>query len=778
MDDLNKVIERKAAWIKDGGGIGLPGADLDEILHHYQWAYKKIATFHGREQLMEAALTKYTNSKPCEKYGVNLVCIGQSGAGKTAFMAKLASLVADKEKETEEASRKPVLIRFCGTSEGSRTGFALIKSICRQIEFAHGLPHVPRADYAKTTEYLHKLLREHPVVLFIDSLDQLTNENEARSSLSFLKKRADEDDEEVEGEESETSSKSSKRSIIVVSTLPDDTSSDDDSGFYGCATHLQSVKAPTLEVPLLAADSESFLQNALQESGRSVTADQLQHILTQGNAEPSPLYFTLASRFFMKWTSALPTSDLKLVPTVRALICQIFAQVENDYGTVLVSRALAYLTFSKNGLSLTEWEDLLSLDDEVVDAVFQYSEMNIRRVPTHVVVRLKNELGDLLVSRSGGRYYWYHRQLIEAAFDVYAPFKLRAHELMGTYFADLVPIQMIMSRNVTKQPRVIAARDEHSIWLPSAKINESRAGEGAHHLVEVARMLHEEGKAGGGQDTKKRSEEATMRAIEEICSLECVIAAFRTSSEVGMSLVPLVLCLYSVKESLCEESENTKVLGDRLYAFYRWLLMDASTMATATSHLKTLLSAIFNSAHRQPKQSALNPQMRDLDGVLTAKSSVSFASLNQKQNDNDVLIKCRDIGTASEFSANVMSLAGHTRGVKSVSYSPDGKQIVSGSWDKTIKVWDAASGACVATLEGHSFLVQSVSYSPDGKQIVSGSEDNTIKVWDAASGACVSTLEGHTGDVYSVSYSPDGKQIASGSSDATIKVWDIFAFKG
>ncbi len=68
-----------------------------------------------------------------------------------------------------------------------------------------------------------------------------------------------------------------------------------------------------------------------------------------------------------------------------------------------------------------------------------------------------------------------------------------------------------------------------------------------------------------------------------------------------------------------------------------------------------------------------------------------------------------------------------------MSFSPDGKRIVSGSQDKTVKVWDAQTGQETLTLKGHSDLVTSVSFSPDGKRIVSGSGDKTLKVWDISS---------------------------------------------
>jgi len=65
-----------------------------------------------------------------------------------------------------------------------------------------------------------------------------------------------------------------------------------------------------------------------------------------------------------------------------------------------------------------------------------------------------------------------------------------------------------------------------------------------------------------------------------------------------------------------------------------------------------------------------------------------------------------------------------------VSFSPDGRRIVSGSVDNTLKVWDAESGQEMLTLKGHSSSVRSVSFSPDGKRIVSGSFDKTVKIWD------------------------------------------------
>lgn len=118
---------------------------------------------------------------------------------------------------------------------------------------------------------------------------------------------------------------------------------------------------------------------------------------------------------------------------------------------------------------------------------------------------------------------------------------------------------------------------------------------------------------------------------------------------------------------------------------------------------------------------------------------------------------------------------GHSDGVNAVAFSPDGKTIVSGSDDNTIKLWEAASGKLLRTLESHVASVFEVTFSSDSKLLASGSSDSTIKLWDVASGKLIRILEGHSGPVLAVAFSPDGKALASGSWDGSIKLWDIVA---
>ncbi len=99
--------------------------------------------------------------------------------------------------------------------------------------------------------------------------------------------------------------------------------------------------------------------------------------------------------------------------------------------------------------------------------------------------------------------------------------------------------------------------------------------------------------------------------------------------------------------------------------------------------------------------------------------------------------------------AELLCLRGHESMVFDVSFSPDGQRLISGSWDKTVRVWNATSGAELLCLRGHEDRVCSVSFSPDGQRLVSVSLDDTVRTWDAASGACLEVTKG-LGDVVAI----------------------------
>ena len=122
--------------------------------------------------------------------------------------------------------------------------------------------------------------------------------------------------------------------------------------------------------------------------------------------------------------------------------------------------------------------------------------------------------------------------------------------------------------------------------------------------------------------------------------------------------------------------------------------------------------------------------------------------------------------------ALIRTLEGHTDQVWCCAVDPEGRWIVSGADDRTLRLWDVASGQTLRTFEGHTGGVRCCAVDPQGKWVVSGADDGTLRLWDVATGQTVCTLEGHTGGVRCCAVGPQGKWIVSGAFDGTVRVWD------
>jgi WD40 repeat protein/serine/threonine protein kinase/tetratricopeptide (TPR) repeat protein len=157
------------------------------------------------------------------------------------------------------------------------------------------------------------------------------------------------------------------------------------------------------------------------------------------------------------------------------------------------------------------------------------------------------------------------------------------------------------------------------------------------------------------------------------------------------------------------------------------------------------------------------------DHVTAARFSADGSRIVTGSNDRTARVWDAHAGTL------LLELKGHTGGLTSASFSQDGARIATGSYDRTARVWDARTGTTLLELKGHTDGVRSVAFSPDGTRIVTGSGDKTAKVWDARSGAALLELGGHSGWVYSVSFSPDGSRIVTSGDVGLAKVWDARA---
>lgn len=235
--------------------------------------------------------------------------------------------------------------------------------------------------------------------------------------------------------------------------------------------------------------------------------------------------------------------------------------------------------------------------------------------------------------------------------------------------------------------------------------------------------------------------------------------------EVGDSALRLLHRQYVNMAHLLNRARSKDEISVTLYSrLYQFAALNEACMAI-------LLPKIAMLPYRPLPDLPPPALIRTLDGHDGPVRSVAYSPDGRfiVSSSWDETIRVWEVATGKELQ----TLTGHSGQIINAVYSSNGQFIASVSFDKTIRVWDAASGSELRTLLEDVYWVTNVVYSPDGRFIAAGAGDQTVRVWESATGTEVQILAGHTNEVNSLAYSPDGRFIASGSDDQTIRVWDV-----
>ncbi|XP_067664530.1 NACHT and WD repeat domain-containing protein 2-like [Haliotis asinina] len=364
----------------------------NEVVQHWTIARNRCKTFVGRAPMLQN-IRGYLEAQTDQA----LVVHGESGSGKTSLMSKAVSMVSDVVSHNENEMRMMTVVRFVGTTPESSSSHQLLYSVCHQLAYIskQHRSDVPE-DYTNLKLYFRDAVQKGNfsgvVIIFLDALDQLSPANGAHT-LDWLPSRL------------------APNVKMIVSTLPEK---------HGILEKLRNkIDYNFLEVtPLPQTDCKQVMRALLEHSGRAISYPQWRIVEKAFTYCTLPLFITLTFQEAIRWNSYDVLPSDALLHTVEASINRLFERLEKAYGKVFVSRALGYITAARNGLSVSELDDILSLDEDVLNSVFTLWEPPIRRIPSNLWPRLYVEISSFLVEQEADDIVvlsWYHTQFVRAA---------------------------------------------------------------------------------------------------------------------------------------------------------------------------------------------------------------------------------------------------------------------------------------------------------------------------------------------------------------------------
>lgn len=376
------------------------GQIVTEILQHLHACNNADKVFYGREE--ELCRIKSYMMGESEK---PIVLYGEGGCGKTSLLAKSASLfMREWYKDVKPVS----IVRFLGTTPDSSALTPTLISICQQISYNYMLPfeNIPD-DLVPLTAHFKQLLThaspQQPLALFLDSVDQLCGVQDS-SKVSWLPTRI-------------------PNYCKIIVSCANEEANPTVSREYHLLRRMIDIDENFIEVRALGEElAMNIIRMWMGTACRDLNNYQWRLVANAIAKCSLPIFVKLVFAEICRWRSYTRPQDTHLAATVMDSIMMLFERIEKQHGRILVFHALAYITASKSGLSESEVEDLISLDDRVLDDVFQYHLPPVRRIPPLLWTRIRNDLPNYLSEREADGVNvmnWYHRQFRDTARERY-----------------------------------------------------------------------------------------------------------------------------------------------------------------------------------------------------------------------------------------------------------------------------------------------------------------------------------------------------------------------
>lgn len=485
---------------------------------------------------------------------------------------------------------------------------------------------------------------------------------------------------------------------------------------------LRKRHSPPEEVnlkPMIGSDIEKVIDRYLTRYRKAFEKDQLNALLAKKEIS-NPLFIVTALEELRTLGTYELTPRIEEMPgELRALFIWILKRLEQDpnfrdennqpVGQEIVERFCSFLSIARNGLSYAELAQLVSPPSELSTSQAD-SQGNVAALQLLLRPYLMQRGEQLDLS------HLYFHDAIQAKYFQKESVRKNAHQTLARYF------------------RNIADPVGDGTWGGT----ERGLGELPYHLT----------KAG---------------VWDELCEVLTDFRFLESKATSGFSIHTGI------------SSKQTKTYSG-VFQLQNDFTLALTSLPQKATHQKAVIEAFANALRLESHILSQNPGIIwqqiynrlqfDPDPI---KQIVETELTRRRESGETMLLRVRAFHDSITL---LQTLKGHVSSVRSCDISTDGTFIASGSLDKTIKLWDIASGQERITMRGHTDAISDCKISLDDTFVVSAGADNTVRIWDTQTGTERAKLMGHTSHVNGCAISPDNTFIVSASWDKTLKIWD------
>ncbi|MCX6900668.1 MAG: DUF4062 domain-containing protein, partial [Verrucomicrobia bacterium] len=789
----------------------------EEADYHERFMESRLRVYVGRESIQQQLLA-YANSDDTKP----LLVTGPSGTGKSAVLARFVQSLQSESTIPHSALRIP---HFVGASPNSTSLRQMLRRFCLTLRNKFGYtdqrtregqqPETIPAEVLEETnklvstfqDFLKRVPADVRVVIVIDALNQLDETDNAQAlhwlpwqlppNVKMVLSCIEEEREEVRGKgraaEAEEINREDGKSGSSAEpsrprAFPVQSNSARQPSVLSAFQHRPHIR---LQVePLTDAERLEIVRAVPSLSAKTLDDAQIA-LLLENPATRNPLFLLVALEELRGFGSFERLNDrIRAFPregdTLSAIFQQVIERLEEEFDPTLVRRLLSLLACARIGLSEQELQELLS--GQPSTSAIPHSALRTPQSPlqdsntpplhhsTSDFFPVLRQLRPYLQYR-GTLVDFYHRNLFKAVRERY----------LGN--AD-TPVCDAPAPSAFQSFHYELANYFRSKSDPTS--DKQWKGESPRPFLEVVFHL-----AGARLDDELCGTLCDLRFVEARCPLGQV---FELQGDYRLALKTLPEAQPELVEERRRQERAALWTADIIEYSRRCNAGQTPPLLENIPSVEPWSDGrIEEECRRIIEHPSRLDRLREFAGFVESEcySLIGFGkrpgfvaqhAFNHSPGGSVHDAAARTIGQAREplllrqwppsarhnpKPALRRTLEGHGVSVESVSVTADGRRAVSGSWDKTLRVWDLESGACLRALEGHSSDVKCVSVTADGRRAVSGSRDKTLRVWDLESGACLRILKGHSSAVSSLGVTADGRRAVSGSWDKTLRVWDL-----